>query len=216
MIRLINIQSELRATKDAYNSFGKYSYRSAESILSALKPLLMKHGVAITLSDNVLVIGTRYYIKATATMVDTDGKVIATTDAFAREDEQKKGMDGSQVTGSASSYARKYALCGLLAIDDNKDADAYPPPEEQPAPKPAPKQQKQVQSAPLQMYYCTHCGKPLDKETDRDGKPYPMSQFVTMSRKRFGMDLCSDCMRAEWEARQAVEDQFFGGGGNGQ
>ena len=116
------IQSQLNAPKDAFNPFGKYKYRSAESILAAAKPLLQEHSLTLTLNDSVIAVGERIYIKATATL--SDGANTITAEAYAREPESKKGADESQITGAASSYARKYALCGLFAIDDNKDADA--------------------------------------------------------------------------------------------
>ena len=119
---LSNIQVELKAPKNLYNSFGGYKYRNAESILEAAKPLCAKHGCTLTVSDEVILIGSRYYIKATATVQDKDGNAASTT-ALAREDETKKGMDGAQITGTASSYARKYALNGLFCIDDTKDPD---------------------------------------------------------------------------------------------
>ena len=119
---LSNIQVELKAPKNLYNSFGRYKYRNAESILEAAKPLCAKHGCTLTVSDEVILIGSRYYIKATATVQDKDGNAASTT-AIAREDETKKGMDGAQITGTASSYSRKYALNGLFCIDDTKDPD---------------------------------------------------------------------------------------------
>lgn len=128
MEKLAKIQKELKAPKDMKNSFGGYNYRSAESILEAVKPLL--DGAILTLEDNIIVLGegdnARFYIKATATF--QDGEFIKQTTAFAREPLVKKGMDEPQITGTASSYARKYALNGLFCIDDNKDADTdeYP------------------------------------------------------------------------------------------
>ena len=119
---LVNIQSELKAPKSNFNSFGKYRYRSAEDILTAVKPILAKYGCQLTISDDIVFIGSRFYIKATVTITDADGNA-ETVSAFAREDESKKGMDGSQITGTASSYARKYALNGMFLIDDTKDAD---------------------------------------------------------------------------------------------
>jgi hypothetical protein len=120
-MELLNkIQKELNAPKNLKNAFGGYNYRSAEGILDALKPLL-GNGTIIC-SDEIVLIGSRYYVKATATL--TEGKEFAFSVAFAREAENRKGMDESQVTGSASSYARKYALNGLFAIDDTKDADS--------------------------------------------------------------------------------------------
>lgn len=121
MKELIKIQSELKAPKGQYNSFGKYKYRSAEDILEAVKPLLAKNNCHLTLTDEVVMVGDRYYVKATAIL--TNGEDAISTTAYAREDLDKKGMDGSQITGTASSYARKYALNGLFLIDDTKDAD---------------------------------------------------------------------------------------------
>lgn len=121
--KLAIIQQELIAPKNQYNSFGKYNYRSCEDILEGLKPCLKNVSAAVTVSDEVVLIGDRYYIKATATLHDTESSGSISNTAYAREDEGKKGMDVSQVTGSTSSYARKYALNGLFCIDDVKDAD---------------------------------------------------------------------------------------------
>lgn len=133
--KLADVQSRLKAPKGQYNSFGKYKYRSCEDILEAVKPLLREHGLILTLTDEVIVVESgvgpgyaRFYVKATAIVSDgvcsgSIGNSIR-AEAYAREDETKKGMDGSQITGTASSYARKYALNGLFLIDDTKDADA--------------------------------------------------------------------------------------------
>lgn len=117
------IQSELKAPKNQMNKFGGYKYRSAEDILEAVKPLLKITGCYLTISDSMELIGERYYVKATATLTNPDGDSISVC-AYAREEETKKGMDASQITGAASSYARKYALNGLFCIDDTKDSDA--------------------------------------------------------------------------------------------
>ena len=119
--KLIEIQAELKAPKSQFNKFGGYNYRNCEDILEAVKPLCAKHEIVPLLSDEIVMIGDRFYIKATAKV--TDGKDEIATTAFARESKEKKGMDESQITGSASSYARKYALNGLFCIDDTKDAD---------------------------------------------------------------------------------------------
>lgn len=121
--KLAIVQQELIAPKNQYNSFGKYNYRSCEDILEGLKPCLKKVRAAVTVSDDVVQIGERYYIKATATLHDAESNETISNTAYAREDEGKKGMDVSQVTGATSSYARKYALNGLFCIDDVKDAD---------------------------------------------------------------------------------------------
>ena len=126
--KLLNIQAELKAPKGQENKFGHYKYRSCEDILEAVKPLLAKNKVILQLTDKIECLGNRYYIKATAILIDTEdaknGEIayIENT-AYARESEEKKGMDDSQITGTASSYARKYALNGLFCIDDTKDAD---------------------------------------------------------------------------------------------
>lgn len=119
--KLIKVQSTLNAPKGQYNSFGKYAYRSCEDIMGAVKPLLAEHGLVQFVSDEIVMIGNRYYVKATVTV--TDGQATHTATAYARESETKKGMDDAQVTGSTSSYARKYALNGMYNIDDTKDAD---------------------------------------------------------------------------------------------
>ena len=119
--QIINIQKELKAPKNQKNSFGGYNYRSCEDILEAVKPLLHENGLKQTISDDIVNIGDRYYVKATVTI--TDGEETETVTAYAREAENKKGMDESQLTGATSSYARKYALNGLWLIDDTKDAD---------------------------------------------------------------------------------------------
>lgn len=119
--KLVDVQGKLKAPKGQYNNFGKYKYRSCEDILEAVKPLLVERGLLLTIKDEVLMVGERYYIRAIAAITDGTNSIEAV--AFAREEESKKGMDSSQVTGAASSYARKYALNGLFCIDDNKDSD---------------------------------------------------------------------------------------------
>ena len=121
--KLIAIQSELKAPKSQYNNFGKYAYRNCEDILEALKPLLKEHKSTIYISDEIVTVLERFYVKATVTFIDAETGEKITNTAYAREEENKKGMDGSQVTGASSSYARKYALNGMFAIDDTKDSD---------------------------------------------------------------------------------------------
>ena len=136
---LTEIQHRLVAPKGQRNTFGNYNYRSCEDILNALKPLLMEHSATVRLSDEVVEVGQRVYVKATATLHAGDETI--SVSAFAREPASRKGMDDAQVTGATSSYARKYALNGLFAIDDTKDADTQPPPaartQAPPAKKPA-------------------------------------------------------------------------------
>lgn len=119
--RVGDIQHRLKAPKGQYNSFGKYNYRSCEDILEGVKPLLKEHNLALLINDEIVQIGERYYVKATAKI--TDGRELVSATAYAREPDTKKGMDESQITGATSSYARKYALNALLCIDDTKDAD---------------------------------------------------------------------------------------------
>lgn len=148
MNKLQEIQHRLKAPKGQYNSFGKYKYRSCEDILEAVKPILNDVGCTLTLSDEVVLIGDRFYVKATATLKGEDTQEV--TIAYAREEEEKKGVDGSQITGTASSYARKYALNGLFCIDDTKDADTdeyanQTAKKQAPAPTPAPEKKKEKQ-----------------------------------------------------------------------
>ena len=141
--KLLAIQTKLKAPKGQYNSFGKYSYRSAEDILEAVKPLNVEQGVLLTITDEIKEVGGRIYVVATATV--SDGTDELKVSAFAREPENKKGMDDSQITGATSSYARKYALNGLYAIDDNKDADTDEHKQQQEnAPKKQPAQKQQA------------------------------------------------------------------------
>lgn len=143
--KLLEIQVELKAPKNQYNSFGNYSYRSCEDILEAVKPLCQKHGCVLTLTDTVKQVGDRYYIEATAILFDVETAEMISSTASAREPQTKKGSDESQITGAASSYARKYALNGLFDIDDTKDADT----EEKPV-APASKPTAQKSTAPAQ------------------------------------------------------------------
>ena len=149
--KLSAIQAALKAPKSQYNEFGKYKYRKAEDILESVKPLLAKNGCTLTCTDELILVGSRYYIKATATITSIeDGSSVYTT-AFAREEEEKKGMDGSQVTGASSSYARKYALNGLLCIDDTADSDTTNVGDTKPTPAPAPRAPRKKATAVLDM-----------------------------------------------------------------
>lgn len=142
--KLRNIQNELKAPKDKYNSFGNYKYRNAESILEALKPLEIKYSVLTTLTDEVILIGSRYYVKSIATIIDCENAVDRhiSAVAYAREEESKKGMDAAQITGACSSYARKSALSALLLLDDSNDVDSE---EYQVYEKKAPKTEKKAE-----------------------------------------------------------------------
>ena len=122
-LKLVEVQNKLKAPKNQFNKFGNYAYRNCEDILEALKPILLEVKAVVNISDEVVLVGERYYIKATVKFIDAETGEVVEASAMAREEENKKGMDASQLTGSTSSYARKYALNGLFAIDDTKDAD---------------------------------------------------------------------------------------------
>lgn len=130
MDKLRQIQTEIKAPKNLYNKFANFSYRSAEGIITAVKPFLKKYNCTLTLNDEIVQVGERYYIKAVATLTDNESKETETATAYAREPQDKKGMDDSQITGSTSSYARKYALNGLFLLDDAKDPDSVEKDEE--------------------------------------------------------------------------------------
>lgn len=181
---LTAIQAKLKAPKGQYNSFGKYHYRSCEDIVEALKPILAEHMASVILSDEIVEIGGRFYVKATATLHAGGESCNAT--AYAREDEDKKGMDGSQITGTASSYARKYALNGLFAIDDTKDADCGIQQTAQ-AQQTAPTAEKE--------YKCIDCGKPFTGFTDKNGKAWNAGQVYHMaqSNNTDGQARCREC-----------------------
>lgn len=180
-------QSELKAPKNQYNSFGKYNYRSCEDILEAAKPINKKHGLVLLLTDKPVCIGQRYYIEATARLYDIESEQFIEATASAREADTKKGMDDSQVTGTASSYARKYALNGLYNIDDTKDADtdAY-------------KKQTTTNTTAAPEYKCADCGKPFEAFRDpTSGKTFTPAEVFQMAKKRNvdGVARCADCRK---------------------
>ena len=180
--KIVDIQSRLKAPKSQYNSFGKYNYRNCEDILEAVKPLLKEHGLVISISDSVEAIQGRFYVKAMVTIMD--GENSHTTEAYAREEEVKKGMDGSQVTGASSSYARKYALNGMFAIDDTKDSDTTNT-----------HGKEQARQTPQKEYKCECCGKPFEG-FDWGGKHYTPAQQVEIAKKKYdGKVLCRDCAK---------------------
>lgn len=152
--KLLKVQTKLNAPKNRQNKFGGYSYRSCEDILEAVKPLLAEVKAIIKLTDNIMMIGDRIYVNATAWFVDVDTDEMISADAFAREPADKKGMDAAQITGTASSYARKYALNGLLLIDDAKDPDTdeYKIEQDAKAAKAEPKPKKKVDASDLDKF----------------------------------------------------------------
>ena len=172
------IQATLKAPKGQYNSFGKYKYRSCEDILEAVKPILKEHGCTLTITDDVVSVGERYYITATATIYDSETGESISNKASAREEDAKKGMDGSQITGTASSYARKYALNGLFLIDDTKDADTD--------------EFKQQQNAlDKTVLTCPKCGQIVKAQKGKGGK---LTQPADILKACGGM--CYNCYQA--------------------
>lgn len=161
MKELIAIQSELKAPKSQFNKFGGYKYRKAEDILEAVKPLLNKQKCTLTITDDIVMVGNRIYVKATATIKNEKGEC-ETTNGWAREEETKKGMDGSQITGASSSYARKYALNGLFAIDDNTDSDTTNDGQHQEAQQQTQTQQPAAQQPASSQYHPSDLNEGLD------------------------------------------------------
>lgn len=172
---LQKIQQELKAPKSQYNSFGKYNYRNAEDIQEALKPILAKHGHSLTISDEIVQVGDRIYIKALVQLLDAALLPIASTTAYAREPESRKGMDEAQVTGATSSYARKYALGGMFLLDDTKDADSMDKPSVN---KPAPKKTPQDEFLTTMRGYYSTLGKDLFEECLAENKVKDVKQVT--------------------------------------
>ena len=198
--KLANVQKNLKANKSQYNEFGKYNYRSCEDILEAVKPLLSDNGLTLTLTDDISLVGNRFYVMAKAVLTSAfDGQTISVS-AFAREDEFKKGMDACQVTGTASSYARKYALNGLFCIDDAKDSDATNTSKKDEKPDGVVTNVSCASAPPSSTtvaFTCAKCGKPLTVYTDANGKPVSLRAHAERSQKKFGRVLCLDCINDE-------------------
>ena len=190
--KLVQIQRELKAPKGQYNSFGKYHYRSCEDITEAAKPICAKYNTALTLEDDLVHIGERYYVKATVRLIDAETKESIFTNAFAREEESKKGTDAAQLTGATSSYARKYALSGLFALDDTKDSDFTNTGDGEK------KQSLGSQIASIgesSPYVCAECGKPFTAFTDKNGRSYTAQEVweSVRSRSADGIARCKEC-----------------------
>ena len=203
--RVSAVQAELKAPKGQYNSFGKYKYRSCEDILEAVKPLLKQYKLVLTLSDTIYSIGDRYYIQATATLYDTDSEEKIYNSALARESAEKKGMDDSQITGTASSYARKYALNGLFCIDDTKDADTDEFTARQKVELVTSDSQRPDDAAFPPVYSCSDCGQPIVTIKKRDGSPWPPEEILAYSQRRFGRALCPACQKTALKLEKAAE-----------
>lgn len=187
--KLMMIQQELKAPKGQYNSFAKYNYRSCEDILEAVKPLCIKNNATLLLNDAVQEVSGRFYVVATATLVDPESGDSVSTNAYAREPQDKKGMDDSQITGMASSYARKYALNGLFCIDDTKDADTD--------------ELKRQEQKPVKKgeVICESCGMPI-KSVTRQGIRYSPDDISARAMYRYGKRLCWDCIKAAHAAEK--------------
>lgn len=185
--KLMMIQKELKAPKGQYNSFAKYNYRSCEDILEAVKPLCIKNNATLLLNDAVQEVSGRFYVVATATLIDTESGDSVSANAYAREPQDKKGMDDSQITGMASSYARKYALNGLFCIDDTKDADTDEVKRQE---------QKPVKKGAMEVIYCQDCGLPITATTKRDGTIWDSADIAKYSAGRLGRTLCAKCIKA--------------------
>lgn len=202
--KLAAVQKDLKAPKNQFNSFGKYNYRSCEDILEAAKPLCIDNGLVLTVSDDIIEVGGRVYVRALATVHDIeDPKALVQSQAMAREAEDKKGMDPAQLTGATSSYARKYALGGLFALDDVKDADATNKHGKDNAQAVVDK----AQSAGIPVekeYKCCDCGKDFQAFTDKNGKTWSAGQVYHMSESNNtdGKARCSSCMKKAGTQKQ--------------
>lgn len=195
VLKLVQIQRELKAPKSQYNSFAKYKYRSCEDITEAAKPICAKYNVALTLDDDIKEMGGRFYIMAVAKLTDAETGDSIMTHGFAREEETKKGSDASQITGAASSYARKYALAGLFALDDTKDSDYTNTGEGGGADK-KPTLNAQIEAMGQEnSYVCADCGKPFGNFKDKNGRIYSPAEVYEMAKARSadGLARCKDC-----------------------
>lgn len=185
--KLVKIQHELKAPKDQHNGFGNYNYRSLENILESVKPLLAEAGLSIIIGDDMVEVGGKVYVKATATI--SNGKESISNTAYAREDESKKGMSDPQITGACSSYARKYAAQGLFAIDDSKDPDSES------------YQRRGGKESATTPVMCDLCHKPIKSMAKRGGGEMSPEAVAKWTRAKTGMAVCGDCYR-EREAKQ--------------
>lgn len=201
--KLSAIQQELKAPKGQYNSFGKYKYRSCEDILEAVKPICAKHKTALVLLDDIREVSGRFYVVAQAQLHDCESDNAVTATAFAREPDEKKGMDDSQITGTASSYARKYALNGLFCIDDTKDADTdeYKQQEKKPSKEEMDAFNKQYKRE-VEKNTCKDCGMPISPVT-HGGKTYSVAEIAENARKTYKAPLCWACMMARRKANES-------------
>ena len=186
--KIREIQEQIAVPKDRPNDFGGFKYRNAEDILKALKPFLKEYDLILNMSDDCYGVGDRYYVKSTVALIDADGNRME-SHAVAREDEEKKKMDGSQLTGAAISYCRKYALCGLLCLDDGIDADLL-------------NDGKDAPKDSTEKVICDKCKKPITDAKTKDGNIMTVKDIIALSSKRFnGKCLCAKCMSEEQAAK---------------
>lgn len=206
--RVAKAQTEIKAPKNQRNTFGNYNYRSCEDILEAAKPVCSANGLLLTVSDELVLIGDRYYVKATATLHDTESDMFLLNNAFAREAAEKRGQDDSQITGTASSYARKYALNGLFCIDDTKDADTdeYAKQSKREAPPAQSKPRETIEEVKARFdaggHVCDKCGAAIVGYKGRDGKEVTPDKHIASTKKMFGMELCLACAKKMKEEKE--------------
>lgn len=184
--KLSAVQNELKVSKSRHNNFGNYDYRNCEDILEAAKPVCARHNTVLFVKDEIERIGDRYYVRAIATFIDCESTEQIVGQAFAREDETKKGMDGSQITGTASSYARKYALNGLLDIDDTKDADT----DEFAKQQQKTSRTKKEDDKPI---ICECCNFEIPPVAMYGNKQWTARQMANYTMDNYGMILCQNC-----------------------
>ena len=189
--KLLKVQNKLKAPKSQFNSFGKYHYRNQEDILEAVKPLLAEQGLTLTINDEIVLIGDRHYIKATVNICS--GTECFSVSAFAREENDKKGMDASQLTGATSSYARKYALNGLFLIDDTKDSDHTNEHKVDDKQINAPQATTEPIKTSTTWQKCTECTKSVPEKS------------VAFSKSKYGKVLCFDCQKKQTPAKKVEE-----------
>lgn len=194
--KLLTLQAKLKVPKGQYSDFGGYYYRSCEDITEAAKPLLVEVKAVLLLTDEIVVIGNRTYVKAVAKLIDTESDGVVEVDGYAREDESQKGKDVAQITGSCSSYARKYALNGLFALDDAKDADALPP-VQQPAEKPAGSQKPAGKVTSYQMGQLQALAKQKGVAVDSVVAGYKINNLQDMDTKQWAQAMNSLRKRAD-------------------
>ena len=224
--KLLNIQVQLKSTKTQFNKFGNYYYRNAEDILEALKPLCKDNRCLLTLHDQIDLIGDRYYVTATALLLDCDSDNIMECKASARESTEKKGMDASQITGASSSYARKYALSGMFLLDDNKDADSQSedkkPESTQPKPAPTPAPKKETKPTTTKNFEFLEAMKKrknkLNALTGDDvvyysalgGKGYEKSNQIPLNKQKAALKFFDEMiLELEESAQEKEASEFF-------